>query len=980
MITRLPRILAISALAALLPTRAEPPTQALARFETAPGLTVELVAAEPTVVAPCAIAWDESGTLWVAENRGYPTGSKDGRRLGRIARLTDSHGDGRWDQRTDFATGLSFPNGILPWRGGIIVTCAPDVLWLKDTDGDGRADVREILLTGFSVQQSTQLRVNRPLLGPDGWVYLASGLSGGRITSPRRPGDQPLDLRGDLRFNPDTGAYQPVDGPSQFGQDIDDYGRRFGCHNRVQVRHFVLPSHRASRHPFLIAPGVFQDCPERPENPFLRGGGGAAPLYPISSNLTTADSHAGTFTAACGVLLWPDASLPEPFREGVFSCDPTANLVHFDRLQPQGATFAARSVTGTHEFLRSSDNAFRPVYLAQGPDDSLYIADMSRRTIEHPDYLPEEVRLRTDFESGRDMGRIWRVRPARVESTGKAKKSSPPRRWMEPMPSSNIALLGEVSSTNRWRRDTAFRLLRERSSDTNLPVQTRQALNACRTPLTAARLLLLLDHLGALDPDAILGAFAAPMPELRELGVRLSEPFIARVPAIAHAAAAMATDDSPRVRFQNALVLGTLAVDSPQVAIPALAEIARRDGADAWTRTAVLSSVHLQERHFLNALLTFPPATADPVLPVLEDLGGMLGRMLPSDAHVDVLRMALDRAFQDPSRALVLLGAVADAAPSIPTPFPALADQAGVRPGWDGLCEVALGALQRDDTLPILRIAAARLGGSLPPAPLAEVLPRILRAPGPTPLLAAAARLGSAPPLADITSSTLSPEVWNLLPAPNRGVILAALLTRSAHLPHVVEALAAGTVRRHELTAGQRTQLLRIPDPQLRSNVVSLLQPPPTQNRRSALNAAKPALELPGHATRGRALFRDRCAPCHRLDGEGVAVGPDLFDVRNQSRETLLLHILMPSQEIAPPFVQYRAETRSGRVVSGLLAADTASGIVLRQAHGLLEKMSRNELLRLEPMAESFMPEGLENGWTHQDLADLLAFLKGSAN
>ena len=99
MITRLPRILAISALAALLPTRAEQPTQALDRFETAPGLTVELVAAEPTVVAPCAIAWDESGTLWVAENRGYPTGSKDGRRLGRIARLTDSHGDGRWDQR-----------------------------------------------------------------------------------------------------------------------------------------------------------------------------------------------------------------------------------------------------------------------------------------------------------------------------------------------------------------------------------------------------------------------------------------------------------------------------------------------------------------------------------------------------------------------------------------------------------------------------------------------------------------------------------------------------------------------------------------------------------------------------------------------------------------------------------------------------------------------------------------------------------------
>jgi putative heme-binding domain-containing protein len=547
------------------------------------------------------------------------------------------------------------------------------------------------------------------------------------------------------------------------------------------------------------------------------------------------------------------------------------------------------------------------------------------------------------------------------------------------LPSSSVGLLGEISSTNRWRRDTAFRLLRERSSDTNLPAQTRQALNACRTPVTAARLLQLLEHLGALDPDAILGGFAAPMPELRELALRLSEPFIAREPAIAHAAAAMATDGSPRVRFQNALVMGTLAVDSPQVAIPVLAEIARRDGADPWTRTAVLSSIHLQERHFLNALLATPASTADPVLPVLEELGGMLGRMLPSEAHGDVVRLVLDPAFRDPSRALVLLGAFAEASGSIPTPFPTLAEKAGARPEWDRMSEVAMGALQRDDTLPSLRIAAARLGGTLPTETLSKELPRILRSPGPTALLAAAARLGAAPPLADITPGVLAPGVWHLLPAPNRAVILTALLARSAHLPHVIEALAAGTLKRHELTAGQRTQLLRVSDPLLRSNAVALLQPPPAQSRQSALQDAKPALSLTGHANLGRALFRDRCAPCHRLEGEGNAVGPDLFDVRNQSRETLLLHILIPSQEIAPPFVQYRAETRSGRIVSGLLASDTAAGITLRLAHGLLEKITRDDLVRLEPMAESFMPDGLENGWNHQDLADLLAFLKGTA-
>jgi glucose/arabinose dehydrogenase len=166
------------------------PDQALATFDTEPGLRVSLVAAEPLIDSPCALAFEEAGRLYVAENRGYPVGATNGEPAGRIALLTDTDADGRMDQRSDFTTALTFPNGVLPWRGGLIVTCAPDVLYLKDTDGDGKADVREVVLTGFATNTTTQLRVNAPLLGPDGWVYLASGLSGGSITSPKRPGQR----------------------------------------------------------------------------------------------------------------------------------------------------------------------------------------------------------------------------------------------------------------------------------------------------------------------------------------------------------------------------------------------------------------------------------------------------------------------------------------------------------------------------------------------------------------------------------------------------------------------------------------------------------------------------------------------------------------------------------------------------------------------------------------------------------------------
>jgi putative membrane-bound dehydrogenase-like protein len=977
------------------------PAQELATFDLEPGLRMELVAAEPLIVAPSAFAWEESGALFVAENRGYPLGGTNGLPVGRIARLTDTNGDGLPDRRTEFATGLTFPNGLLPWRGGLLVTCAPDVWYFKDTDGDGQADLREVVLTGFATNQTSQLRVNKPQLAPDGWVYLASGLSGGRITSPKRIGDAPLELRGDVRFNPDTGEYQAVDGRAQFGQDFDDFGRRFACYNRVQVQHFVTESGWFARHPGVIPPEVLHNCPERIDNPWLRGGGGAARLFPISRNLTTADSHAGTFSAACAITLWSGGDLPDRYTNGVFSCDPTANLVHFDRLEPRQLTFAALRLPGTNEFLRSTDDWFRPVYLGVGPDGALYVADMYRKTIEHPEYLPVEIRKRTDFTSGSELGRLWRVRAQastaaragvlRPKSdgsragtirrdpvpTGVRAAAAAPGGWDDP-----AFLLTELGSTNRWRRDTAFRRLREGGERDLLTGPLRIGLGAARTGRTASLFLHLLAYYDGLDPQVLTAVQQAPDPEIRELGIRFATPGLAENAELARLVASRARDEHPRVRFQAALSLGELASVAPQVAIPALTQVAARDGRDAWVRAAILSSVPGQERSLLTALLAQAPQADDPILPLLRDLGELLGRTVPPEAYREVFAAVFEGPGADLGRSLALLAPfteLASARTNLNFDLVAAAAGGTTTAKWQVLKEATLGSFDQPGLTPGQRLAAIQLTGQLDPVLTHPRLLNLLRQETDPLLLNAALRqlLDARSPTNANPARLLSPAQWDPLPPATRLLVLEALVRQPSLHGLLADALEQQRIPPALLTSAQRETLRRGQEPQTRARLGRLLATASLPERRASLEAARAALALKPVAAQGRAVFRQHCASCHRLEREGQAVGPDLFDIRNQPKETLLLHLVIPEQEIAPNFAQYLCTTTEGRTVGGLLVSDGPAGVVLRQAQGVTETIPRSKVLRLELSPLSLMPQGFEQVLKPQELADLLAFLKG---
>ncbi|MGH2623559.1 MAG: PVC-type heme-binding CxxCH protein, partial [Sphingobacterium sp.] len=432
--------------------------KALNDFQLEEGLKIEAVAFEPMVIDPVAFSFDENNRMYVVEDRGYPDLIEDGAatKLGRIALLIDTDGDGSLDKRTEFATGLTYPNGLLPWNGGVFITCAPDIYYFKDTDGDGIADIKKTVLTGFNDTKTSQIRMSHPTLGLDGWVYITGGLNGGNITSPEHPNRPPVVYAAaDGRFHPETFEFQITGGKSQFGLSIDPFGHRFGTSNRHPVMQIIMEPWNLSRNPDLVFSETVQNVSPVEAD---------AVVYPISKSVTTADyipslmgkSHAGTFTAASGLVVFNGTGLTQDHKGNIFICESAQNLVQRQIVKENGASFSSVIAERGSEFLSSKDEWFRPVYAQHGPDGGLYVADMHRKVIDHPAYVPEEMRSKLDFESGKSDGRIYRItrkefNPNTTDKSGKVADGS-----------TEDELIASLVSKNEWKRATAFRILLER--------------------------------------------------------------------------------------------------------------------------------------------------------------------------------------------------------------------------------------------------------------------------------------------------------------------------------------------------------------------------------------------------------------------------------------------------------------------------------------------------------------------------------------
>lgn len=978
-----------------------PPEEALKTFRLPEGYRIELVAAEPLITDPVEIAFDAGGLLYVAEMEDYPA---DGAPGGRIRVLEDSNGDGYYEKANTFAEHLPYVNGVMPWRDGVLVTSAPDILYLADTTGDRRADIRRVVLTGFALT-NPQLRMSSLRYGLDNKIYGAYSRSGGQrgypqftnhgkpLTFPANPKKDSADIYPgtDFRFDPDNFEVEPSGGMSQFGLTFDAAGNRFTVWNNIHLRHVVIDAKYLLKNPFLHVPSLMAHVSDH---------GDAATVYSRAENrLDLHESEIGHFTSACGHTVYTGGLFDDAYRGAAFVCEPVSNLVHADLLTKAGATFSARRDREGEEFLTSTDSWFRPVNTTVGPDGGLYVVDFYRKLVEHPAWIARAddkgiythagVLQESDFLEGNDRGRIYRIVPetfTRDTARLRSLRTSAVR-----------DLVALLDHPNSWQRTTAQRLLVEKADASAIPaLQTFYSTGI--SPEGKLHVLWTLEGLRALEDDLILEALKDESPVVRKQALLLAEGRLSDA-RIRESVIALAGDGDAHVQLQVAL---TLTGAPASLSFPALTQLAEQHIADPWFQRAVLLSASDNALTWYQRARAFEGSTEtlEGQVTFLQAIASIAGaRRRPGEVSTLLSLIqrdtgprfqqagleGLDAGLRSGSGSLSLTPAGQQAlftlvaSPDIAVKRTTLAVAERMQllrsPALQRLVDDALASALDADAPAEERAVAVRVLGLDPAGRRTEIFEELLSARQPAEVQSAAAKV-----LArrhDPAARYLLLNRWQSYTAEVRDIVENSFTGSVEKLVFLVDALEEGVVHPTWLSRTTRARLVHHTDRNIRGRAEKIFADIAEDNRDEVVTAFYASTTLPGDPDKGREHFLTTCSPCHVMENTGNAFGPDLLSVTNQTRINLLTMILHPNNNIAPGYDGYLIETSDGRTFTGIMGNETSSAVTLRTADGAEQVISREEIKSILPMSQSLMPEGLEAGLSEQDLADLIEYLKG---
>lgn len=973
--------------------------EAVASFEIHPDFTIELVASEPQVFDPVDLKFDAQGRMFVVEMPGYPFPSANGS----VVLLEDSDSDGHYETRKVFATGFEVATSLLPYEGGFLVASPPDILFLKDTDGDDVADVCEVVLTGFEADNQ-QHNINGLTLGLDNWIYIANGGNSGSPHWPDTP-DEKVGMRyDDMRFKwsslgrTERQLERYARSSGGFGITHDNVGRWFSTHNTQHIQQIVFPGRYLEDIP---APreGSLAQISDHEEN-------GLARIYPIGKQETRVNhpEQSGFFSGGCGITFYNGGAFDIPgFDNAVFVCDVVLNLVHVDFLSDQGGTtlVASRDTTRPkQDFLASTDRAFRPVNMSVGPDGALYLLDMHRDVIEHPEWIPDEMEEKLDVNKGKDQGRIYRITQKDKERT------SIDSRLDE---CSNEILVEFLGSGNGWKRKMAQQLLIERNAIETVSALEEMIAKEFTTPAPAIHAMWTLEAFGKLSLDSLRWMvtrgderaeqalmIAQNLPDLSPPDNKWRSPIVT--------ASMNAKDSTRRVRMLTALVAGSDNMVNNEL-FDYLETVARADAEDAWSRLALTSAVGygagvLSAKLFHPAMYIEHTSKAALLKTLAESAGASryvteliwVLMFLSNDTHNEQLQLASLNGFLSGLNSGSIDTEAIKKDESIRSHVSNLMNSPNLRKrrgGW----EIARLFGMEADTTQQDQIAASKALAIDSSVALDDRLAHLSitefdTPENRTPLLfsllntkqPAEIQQAAIAQLSGISGQSVAEKLverWDTLGPAVRTRAGDILLYKRENHEILMDAMEDGTLTLGEMNLHleRRRTLLYSRVLGIKERAEKLFTDAGVVTRKEALNRMRPALSLPGDPMKGQITFTEVCATCHTVGDAGSDLAPNLTEIFRKSGETLLHDIVDPNAATDAQYIAYNVETTDGEFFSGIVVRDDAFGVTLRNADG--EKtIARETIAEMFSSGLSLMPEELDTDMDVQSMADLLAFLQ----
>jgi len=698
--------------------------------------------------------------------------------------------------------------------------------------------------------------------------------------------------------------------------------------------------------------------------------GPASSVHPIAPAWTTSNLHAGQFSAACGVLRGGGNGLPSAWQDDLFVCEPTGYLVQRQETVRNEGRWIARRAPLEREFVASEDPYFRPVDLAVGPDGGLYVVDMYRAVIEHPDWAPAELKERADERFGDQQGRIWRVAVPDHPATTVAPPGDqqPPAAWAE-----------WLSHPNRWQRSVASRMLFEAAADADAESLDRiaaavrgVALDAASLPPARARAAAFLAAVERGDGILRQRLLTDPDPAVRALAVTLASPHPDADRLILDAA----SDTDAEVQLRAVVALGSpdfVARTAEPATLVAALHQAAQDHPAAATFQLALGAV---DSRLLEPLLTAitatdQPTTAEPAL--LQHLATRIGMQVPA-----AIAPVLTSLKHDAAARSVILGilqgtrrrgtAIATLRNTLPPPAENRLDQA-----FAGAARTAVDSQapesQRLHALELLTVSWPAFSDR---AEEIDLRPLVALDQPPAIRIAALPLLFSQD--RDGFVAWFDRQGRSLPPALRREAIAQLLRTPETSLG-LLERIASGDVPISTIGLAASKRLQRASDPAVKKRAQAIFAAAGA-DRQAIIDHYHPALSGPADPLAGRKLFQEHCAACHRVDGIGTDVGAEISDSRTKTHAALLTAILHPNAAIDAAYLRYTVLTVDGKVIDGLLVKENADEVTLKVQGGELVVTPRSDIEAFQTAGVSLMPEGFEQVLTIDQMRDLISFLK----